>query len=214
MGLFAKQPIRLSQDVPYTISLASKTKLIIGLGNFGKEYTKTRHNSGFMALDIFASDNSYDSWGNSKRFKGDICEKIVGNSRIILLKPTTFMNLSGESAQAIAHFYDIKIDNIVSVYDELSIPFGQIRSRTGGQSAGHNGVKSLINHLGSDFGRIRIGIKNDISAKAESSDFVLGKFNSDEQQLLPKVMHEVAGILTEFIYGNSLPTDTRKIFID
>jgi PTH1 family peptidyl-tRNA hydrolase len=214
MGLFAKQPIRLSQDVPYTISLASKTKLIIGLGNYGKEYAKTRHNSGFIALDIFANDNSYDSWGNNKRFKGDICEKIVGNCRIILLKPTTFMNLSGESAQAIAHFYDIKIDNIVAVYDELSIPFGQIRSRLGGQSAGHNGVKSLINHIGPDFGRIRIGIKNDVSIKADTSNFVLGKFDSDEQQLLPKVMHEVAGILTEFIYGDSLPTDTRKIFID
>jgi PTH1 family peptidyl-tRNA hydrolase len=214
MGLFAKQPIRLSQDVPYSISLSSKCKLIIGLGNIGKEYELTRHNLGFAVIDYFAKENDFEVWNANKKFKGEVCEKSINNYRVILLKPNTFMNLSGESAQAISHFYDINIEEIVAVYDELSIPFGQIRSRIGGQSAGHNGIKSLINHIGPEFGRVRIGIKNDFSTKSDSSDFVLSKFNTSERKLLPKIEQEAAGVLTEFVFGDKLPTDTRNIFIE
>lgn len=214
MGLFAKQPIRLSQDVPYSISLSSKCKLIIGLGNNGKDYEMTRHNLGFAVIDYFAKENEFNDWSKNKKFKGETCEKSINNYRVILLKPDTYMNLSGESAQAISHFYDIKNEEIVAVYDELSIPFGQIRSRIGGQSAGHNGVKSLINHIGLEFGRVRVGIKNDFSTKADASDFVLGKFTANEQELLNKIKQEAAGILTEFVFGDKLPTDTRNIFIE
>lgn len=138
----------------------------------------------------------------------------MGSTRVILLKPNTFMNLSGESAQALASFYHIDIAQIVAIYDELSIPFGQIRNRVGGQSAGHNGVKSLIQHLGADFGRIRIGIKNNIASKADASNFVLGKFTKSEQTHLPALLTEVNGIATEFIYGGTLPLDTRKILVN
>ena len=108
MGLFAKQPIRLSQDVPYTIALNTKIKLVIGLGNPGKEHDKTRHNLGFMVVDSFAKANDFEPFKESKKFKAQISEKVIGSVKVILLKPQTFMNLSGESAQAISHFYDIK----------------------------------------------------------------------------------------------------------
>lgn len=214
MGLFAKQPIRLSQDLPYTITLATKIKMIIGLGNPGSEYDLTRHNIGFMVLDHFAENNNFGKWQISKKFKASICETNLGDTKVILLKPNTFMNLSGESAQLVAHFYDMASDQIIAVHDELSIPFGQIRTRVGGQSAGHNGIKSLIQHLGPDFGRVRIGIKNEISAKAEDSEFVLGKFNKKEQELLPELLVEASSILTEYVYGGQLPHDTRKIMTD
>jgi PTH1 family peptidyl-tRNA hydrolase len=213
MGLFAKQPIRLSQDVPYTISLNTKIKLIIGLGNPGKEHEKTRHNLGFMVLDDFAKENNFEPFKENKKFKSQISEKNIGPIKVILIKPQTFMNLSGEPAQAISHYYNVKNDSIIAVHDELGIPFGQIRSRLGGQSAGHNGVKSLINHLGPEFGRVRMGIKNSDSPKSEDSDFVLGKFNPSEQKLLPNILKEANAILTEFIYGEKLPQDTRNILL-
>ena len=213
MALFQRQPIQLKQNLPYSISFSDKTILIIGLGNPGREYNKTRHNAGFMAIDAFADANSFDAWQTSKKFNGQYSESTLGSAKVILLKPSTFMNDSGQSAQAVASFYKIPIDNIVAVYDELSIPFGQIRNRIGGQSAGHNGVKSLIQHLGSDFGRVRIGIKNKISAQADDSDFVLGKFTKDEQQAIPEICNEVNGILTEYIYGGTLPNDTRKVML-
>lgn len=211
MALFQRQPIQLKQNLPYSISFSNKTMLIIGLGNPGREYNKTRHNIGFAAVDSFAEANGFDKWQINKKFKGSFTENMLGSAKVILLKPNTFMNLSGESAQAVASFYKIPLENCVAVYDELSIPFGQIRNRIGGQSAGHNGVKSLIQQLGADFGRVRIGIKNSFSSQAEDSDFVLGKFTKDEQTAIPQICNEVNGILTEFIYGGTLPNDTRKI---
>lgn len=213
MALFQRQPINLKQNIPYSISYNSKTVLIIGLGNPGREYTKTRHNVGFASIDYFADNNSFAPWQNNKKLKGLVTESTLGSTRVILLKPTTYMNLSGEAAQAVASFYKIPLENIVSVYDELSIPFGQIRNRVGGQSAGHNGVKSLMQHLGASFGRVRIGIKNSFSQQADDSDFVLGKFTKDEQETMPLLFNEVSGVLTEFVYGGTLPNDTRKILL-
>lgn len=214
MGLFQRKPIELSQNLPYSVSFATSTILIVGLGNPGKEYDFTRHNVGFAVLESFASANDFGPWIKNKKFKGLVTEKTLGSTRVILLKPNTFMNLSGESVKAVSNFYKIDTQRIVSVYDELSIPFGQIRSRIGGQSAGHNGVKSLIEHLGADFGRIRIGIKNSITDKADASNFVLGKFTKAEQAHMSALITEANGILTEYIYGNELPLDTRKILVD
>ena len=101
----------------------------------------------------------------------------------------------------------------MAVHDELAIPFGQIRNRVGGQAAGHNGIKSLIQHIGPNFGRIRIGIKNSLSAKKDTSDFVLSNFTKKEQEYIPDLIGEVEGIMTEYIYGGELPLDTRKIIL-
>jgi PTH1 family peptidyl-tRNA hydrolase len=214
MGLFARQPLELKQNLPYTLSFATATKLIVGLGNPGQEYNLTRHNLGFMVIDFFAKNNQFSPWQENKKFKGWVSEKTMGSYRVILFKPSTFMNLSGEAVQAIASFYHIELADIAVVHDELSISFGQIRSRIGGQAAGHNGIKSIIQHMGTDFGRFRIGIKNDLANKTDQSDFVLKKLSKDEQAVLPTLLNEVGGMLTEYIYSNELPHDTRKIITE
>jgi PTH1 family peptidyl-tRNA hydrolase len=211
MGLFTRKPIELRQNLPYRVSFTEKTKLVISLGNPGKKYDLTRHNMGFAIADQFAIDNDFGPWRDDKKFKGRVTEKTLGSCRVILLKPATYMNLSGESAQAVASFYKIELGSIAAIYDDLSIPFGQIRTRVGGQAGGHNGVKSLIEHLGSDFGRIKIGTGNELLAKLEATDFVLTKFAKTKKAVLPELLKEAGAIITEFIYGDSLPPDTRRI---
>lgn len=213
MALFQRQPINLKQNLPYSISITTSTVLIVGLGNPGKEYSKTRHNIGFMALDAFAETNQFDQWVENKKFKGSVTSKNLGSVRVLLFKPSTFMNLSGEAVQAIASFYQVDSRRIVVVHDELAIPFSQIRNRVGGQAAGNNGIKSIIQHMGTDFGRIRIGIKNDLSEIADTSSFVLSKFTKKENELIPQLLNEVNAIITEYIFGGELPLDTRKIIL-
>ena len=121
------------------------------------------------------------------------------------------MNDSGQAAQAVQRFYRVYNQNTLAVYDELAIPFGQLRSRLGGSDAGHNGVKSLIEHIGDDFGRLRIGIGSEVSKKADAANFVLGKFTKEEQESLPLVIKEANAMITEYIFGGSLPHDTRSV---
>ena len=213
MGLFQRQPINLKQNLPYSISINTGTVLVVGLGNPGKEYQLTRHNVGFMGVDSFATKNEFPGWSEEKKFKGLVTSKNIGSVKVILFKPTTFMNDSGQAVQALSSFYRIDERRIVAVHDELAIPFGQIRNRVGGQAAGHNGIKSLIQHIGPNFGRIRIGIKNSLSAKKDTSDFVLSNFTKKEQEYIPDLIGEVEGIMTEYIYGGELPLDTRKIIL-
>lgn len=213
MGLFTKQPMQLKQNLPYTVSVSSKTKLIVGLGNPGKEYENTRHNIGFMAIDKFASDNEFSPWQESSKFLGFISEKRIRDVRVILIKPSTYMNLSGQSAAALVNFFKIDLKDVSAVYDDLSIPFGQIRTRLGGQSAGHNGVKSLIEHIGPNFCRIKIGIKNDKTVSSDQSKFVLAKFPKSELENIDLIVKETGSILTEFIYGETIQQDTRNILI-
>lgn len=209
MALLTKRPITETVMPLYTLS-ASKTTLIVGLGNPGPEYDHTRHNIGFVAVDTFAEENDFEPWVNKKDLKSLITQKTLGETRVILAKPTTFMNLSGEAVQAIAAFYKIGIDNILVVADELDIPFGQLRMRTGGSAAGHNGVKSVIQHLGEDFGRIRIGIGPKLHEQQDSADFVLAKFSKAEQEKIPSLTRETSAILTETIYGGQLHPETRS----
>lgn len=209
MALLTKRPITDTVMPLYTLS-ANKTMLIVGLGNIGDEYTNTRHNIGFAGLDKFAEENEFEPWVNKKDLRSYITQKTLGETRVILAKPTTFMNLSGEAVQAIAAFYKIGIDNILIVADELDIPFGQIRMRTGGGAAGHNGVKSIIQHLGENFGRIRIGIGPKLHEQQDSADFVLAKFSKEEQEKIPGLMREVTAVLTETIYGGQLHPETRS----
>lgn len=216
MALFQKKPDTSSITPLYTLG-ANKTILIIGLGNPGKEYDDTRHNIGFAVLNHFAKVNDFPNWMAKKDLKSEITMADLGENRVILCKPTTFMNLSGEAAQAAGHFYRVYNPQTLVVYDELAIPFGQLRTRLGGSDAGHNGVKSLIQHLGEDFGRLRIGIGQKESKdaptprQANASKYVLGKFNKDEKALLPKVYQESNALITEFIFSGQLPHDTRTV---
>jgi PTH1 family peptidyl-tRNA hydrolase len=209
MALFQKKPQDHSNVPLYTVG-ANKTVLIIGLGNPGKEYLGTRHNIGFKVVDEFAAKNDFSGWVAKKDLKAEIATTNLGENRVILVKPATFMNNSGEAAQAVQRFYRVYNQNTLAVYDELAIPFGSLRTRLGGSDAGHNGVKSLIQHIGDDFGRLRIGVGSEISEKAEATDFVLGKFTKKEQEDLPQIIREAGALITEFIFSGELPHDTRS----
>lgn len=210
MALFQKKPDVTSSAPLYTIG-ANKTVLVIGLGNVGDPYTGTRHNVGFAVLDDFASRNDFPAWIEKKDLKCHIATQQMGGSRVILVKPTTLMNNSGQAAQGVQHYFRVYNQSTLAVYDELVLPFGQIRARIGGADAGHNGVKSLIQHLGDDFGRLRIGIGNEISQKADAADFVLGRFTKEELDHLPDVVKEAGVMLTEYIFSGQLPHDTRSV---
>lgn len=210
MALFQKKPDATSTTPLYTIG-ANKTVLIIGLGNPGKQYVGTRHNIGFEMLDEFAAANGFPAWIDKKDLKCRLTIANLGENRVILSKPSTFMNNSGEAAQSVQRFYKVYNQNTLAIYDELAISFGSLRTRVGGSDAGHNGVKSLTAHLGDDFGRLRIGIGNELAEKAETSDFVLGKFGKEEQSGLPLVIKEAGAIITEYIFSGQLPHETRTV---
>lgn len=207
MALFQKRPDVLSNLPVFSTSL-TKTLLIVGLGNVGKKYDDTRHNIGFAALDAVAESQDFDPWVEKKDLKAHITQKTIGDNRIILCKPTTFMNLSGEAVQAVSHFYKIPLQQIIAVHDELDIPFGQIRTRIGGGSAGHNGIKSITQHIGEDYGRIRIGVGAE--TPMETSDFVLAKFSKGEQTHMNALLKEGNAILTEYMFSGQLFAETRS----
>ena len=213
MALFQKKPIEVSKTVPYTIGLATSYKLIVGLGNPGKKYEKTRHNIGFRAIDFFAKNQDFPDFASVSKFKGLFSEKIINNQKVILAKPETYMNDSGLCVKAVADYYKIAVENIVVVYDELAVSFGTIRTRTGGQAAGHNGIKSIISHCSADFNRVRIGIKTPLNHSQEATDFVLGKFTAEQEKIIPHILAESTNILTEYIYSSELNQNTRKIIV-
>lgn len=211
MGLFSKKPIQNSSHAPlYTLGNQT-TVLIVGLGNPGKEYAGTRHNIGFSVLDNFVSNNSeFGSWVAKKDQKCHVATATLGSTRVIAIKPTTFMNESGQAVQSVQAFYKIPEDKILVIHDELDIPFGQIKTKVGGGSAGHNGLKSIINHAGENFGRVRIGINSAHRIKTDEKDFVLKNFSKEEQAGLTELMRETNAIITEYIFGGQLSTDTRN----
>jgi PTH1 family peptidyl-tRNA hydrolase len=210
MALFQKKFQDTSSVPLYTLG-AHKTVLIIGLGNTGKEYGGTRHNIGFAVLDEFAKKNDFPGWIAKKDLKCQLSSQNLGETRVILCKPTTFMNNGGEAAQAVQRFYRVYNENTLAVYDELAISFGQLRTRLGGSDAGHNGVKSLIQHIGDDFGRLRIGVGSDLAKNAGAADFVLGKFSKAEQGTIPQIIQEAGALITEYIFSGQLPHETRTV---
>lgn len=212
MGLFVRKQNTGMEQPLYSVGM-TKTILIVGLGNIGKEYNLTRHNIGFEVLDHFAKANDFPAWSTKKDLKATITSTNLGATKVILCKPTTFMNNSGQAMQTVQHFFKLKPTETVIVHDEIDIPFGQIRIRNGGGAAGHNGIKSIIAEGGQETGRVRIGIANNFSDQADSADFVLGTFTSEEQKNLPALCQEVNSILTEYIYGSSLPTETRSFIV-
>ncbi len=213
MALFQKRP-EVGQAIQYYTLGQNKQILIVGLGNPGNEYDGTRHNIGFEAIDAFAKANDFDPWINKKDLKCQMATKRLGDIQVIAVKPTTFMNLSGEAVQAVAHFYKIPAERILAVYDEIDIDFGQIRLRVGGSSAGHNGVKSLIEHLGENFGRVRVGIGPKTHEKMDSADFVLAKFSKEEEPQLKNLTRETTAVLTEYAFSDAqLPQETRNFLV-
>jgi PTH1 family peptidyl-tRNA hydrolase len=209
MALFHKKPQSTDITPLYTLG-ATKTILVVGLGNPEEKYNSTRHNIGFAVLDYFAQKNDFPGWINKKDLKCELTTHTLGDTRVILCKPTTYMNNSGEAVQAVQHFYKVYNQKTLAVYDELAIRFGQLRTRIGGNDAGHNGVKSLTQHLGDDYSRLRLGIGNEFSEKADAADFVLGKFTKEEQEKLDPILREANSLINEFIFGG-LPHETRTV---
>ena len=197
----------------YSVGL-NKSVIVVGLGNPGKTYDLTRHNVGFLCIDSFVKQtDEMSDWIQKKDLKSLVSTGRLGDKQVIAMKPTTFMNLSGEAVQAVANFYNLMPADIVVIHDELDIDFGQIRLRNGGSSAGHNGIKSVTQHIGEDYGRIRIGVGPKHPSKMKSEDFVLQKFSPEEQAELPNLSREVTAIMSEYIFGSELPHDTRNFLV-
>ncbi|MCM8709572.1 aminoacyl-tRNA hydrolase [Clostridium sp. SYSU_GA19001] len=157
--------------------------LIVGLGNPGDEYRHTRHNVGFDIIDLMAK--KYNIRLNRIKFKGTYGDGIIGGEKVILLKPSTYMNLSGESVIEAASFYKIPKENIIVIYDDVSLPVGRMRLRPEGSAGGHNGIKNIILHLSSDiFPRIKVGVGQ---PEKDLVSYVLGRFPKEEWETLQKV---------------------------
>lgn len=213
MALFQRQPQTSDPKMFYSLGL-NKTVLLVGLGNPGSEYDGTRHNVGFMALDAFVErSQEMADWMHKKDLKCLLSIGQLADTRVIAIKPTTFMNLSGQAVQTAAAFYKINPSDIAVVHDELDVDFGQIRIRTGGSSAGHNGIKSVTQHIGEAYGRVRIGIGPKRPAEIKSEAFVLQKFSDQEQAQLPNLISETTAILSEYVYGGQLPHENRNFLV-
>ena len=171
--------------------------IIAGLGNPSREYEKTRHNAGFDAVDILA-----DKLGVriEERKHRTLCAKgIIGGERVLLMKPQTFMNLSGESIRDVADFYKVDPEHIIIMYDDISLEVGQLRIRTKGSAGGHNGIKSIIAHLGTqDFPRVKVGI-GEKPPRMDLADYVLGHFSSGEKKIMEEAAKEAADAICEIV---------------
>jgi PTH1 family peptidyl-tRNA hydrolase len=156
--------------------------LLVGLGNPGLKYKNTRHNVGFDTIDLLAKNNNIKV--SRLKFKAYNGEGRIKGHKVILAKPQTFMNLSGESVRELAAWYKMDINNIILIYDDVDIPLGKIKIRPGGSSGTHNGMKSVIYHLQrEDFPRIRIGI-GDVPEGWDIADYVLSKFSKEEREVI------------------------------
>jgi PTH1 family peptidyl-tRNA hydrolase len=173
-------------------------KLIVGLGNVGAKYEKTRHNAGFRAVRAFHTLHAAEFGGWTKKFNAEISEGRIGDEKVALLLPLTYMNLSGDAVGVAAGFWHVEAKDIIVVYDELDVPLGNIRIRATGSAGGHNGIKSIIERLGTpDVPRIRIGIGTERAKLMPSEDFVLGKFMPEEEEVLGGVLEKTVQALDE-----------------
>ncbi len=172
-------------------------KLIVGLGNVGKKYNGTRHNIGFEILEQYAKLNNFPEFKEEKKFYGLISQKIENGKKTILLMPTTLMNLSGKSLRAVTDFYNLPSTSITVIHDELDLDFGTIKAKDGGEGkSSHNGLRDITKQLGkTDFKRVRFGIKNELLEKMDAADFVLGKFNKEEQSELKELIEGSLGLI-------------------
>ena len=176
------------------------TWLIAGLGNPGMTYANTRHNAGFMGLDRIAEKNSVDV--KTMRFKSDCGDGVVGGVRCLLMKPTTYMNNSGEAIAAAAAFYKIPPERVLVLYDDITLPPGKLRIRRKGSAGGHNGMKSIIALLGSEeFPRIRIGVGAKPRPDYDLADWVLSKFTDEESETLAAALTHAAEAAELIVQG-------------
>ena len=164
-------------------------QLWVGLGNPGGKYAGNRHNIGFMAIDRIAGDHGFGPWRS--KFQGQIAEGVIGGQKVLLLKPETFMNRSGQCVGEAMRFYKLKITDVLVFHDELDLAPGKLRVKQGGGHAGHNGLRSLHAHVGEAYGRVRIGIGHP-GHKDKVAGYVLADFSKADQDWLDDVLRGVS----------------------
>ena len=173
-------------------------KLLVGLGNPGSDYVATRHNMGFQAVDAIVRRFSFRDW--KKDCKGEIARGEIAGEKVIVLKPHTFMNLSGEAVLAAMSFFKIKPEDVIVFHDDLDLPVGKVKVKTGGSAAGHNGIKNIDSHIGPNYMRVRIGVAQD--RDVDTVDYVLGVPSKDDQKILSDVMVKIAENVALLIQGD------------
>lgn len=171
--------------------------LIVGLGNPGPKYSNTRHNVGFMAIHSLADSLNINSTSN--KFKAIIGQGRIANQKVILAQPLTYMNNSGESVRMIVDYYNIPLENVIIIYDDLDLPTGKIRVKEKGSAGGHNGLRSIIKLLGTNqIPRVRVGIGSP-QGKIQVIDYVLGRLSNEEEGLIDKSLADIYNIIKEII---------------
>lgn len=176
-----------------------KMKLIVGLGNPGREYVNTRHNAGFYVVEKLAYELGEDI--SERKYKGVFARVRIGNEKAIILEPLTYMNNSGESVRAFMDYFKIDASDVIVIYDDINLEPGNLRIRLRGSAGGHNGIKSLIAHMGtSDFPRIKVGV-GEKPVKIDLADHVLGHFNDEDKKLLDEAASDAIEAIKLMVAG-------------
>ena len=171
-------------------------KLIVGLGNPGKEYENTRHNIGFMSVDKIINEKNLTE---KEKFNGKYYEYNINNEKIIILKPQSYINLSGQVINKFVNYFKIDTDDILIIHDDLDLPVGKIKLRMSGGSGGHNGLKDIENCLKTkNYKRIKVGISN--NKNIDTKDYVLGRFNSEDKKIIDNSINTISNIINDFPY--------------
>ncbi|XVU24842.1 aminoacyl-tRNA hydrolase [Actinoplanes sp. CA-054009] len=181
----------MAEDAPW---------LVVGLGNPGKEYAGNRHNVGFMVADLLASRVGA-KFGRSKRAHGEVAEGRLGfgGPKLVLVKPLTFMNLSGNAVVSLAQFFKVPVSNVIAVHDELDVPFGQVRAKRGGGEGGHNGLRSMSKSLSSkEYARVRFGVGRP-PGRQDPADYVLSDFSGVERKELDFLIDRAADVVEAIV---------------
>jgi PTH1 family peptidyl-tRNA hydrolase len=186
-------------------------KVILAQGNPGLQYKNTRHNVGFLVVNTIAQQHRAD-FIKKPKFHAEIAEVTVAGEKVLLVKPSTFYNETGQAARLITDFYKASVsDDFLVIHDDLALPLGTIRVREKGSDAGNNGIKSLNAHLGANYSRIRVGIYNDLRDRIHDADFVLSNFTKTESDTLTgTIIPKVIELIESFCAGN-LDTTSHKL---
>ena len=182
-------------------------RLFAGLGNPGSRYSRNRHNIGYMAVDRIASEYDFSGWRG--KFSGAISEGRIGSEKIVLLKPETFMNRSGDSVGEAMRYFNCDPGDITVFHDEIDLPPGKVKAKLGGGHAGHNGLRSIHRHVGPEFVRVRLGVGHP-GRKELVSRYVLSNFGASDEEWLPDILESVSSAAKELATGN-LPAFSNAV---
>ncbi|QMU07028.1 aminoacyl-tRNA hydrolase [Levilactobacillus suantsaii] len=173
-------------------------KMIVGLGNIGPQYDNTRHNTGFMVVDAFARAHQIDL--TTRKMNARYGTGLVNGEKVMIVKPTTFMNESGRAVHPLMQYYKVDVSDLIVVQDDMDLPLGRIRLRNHGSAGGHNGIKSLIAHVGTqNFARVRVGIAH--PQQHTVVDYVLGRFTAEQQPLFNQASDHAVAALEDWVAG-------------